>query len=62
MKTLLNLLKRNDLISICGMTTELGWKTKRTNLKGLTNCEDWLRNNPSNSIDLIFENETINIK
>ena len=32
MRELLKLLERKDLFSIGGMTTELGWKTKRTNL------------------------------
>ncbi len=62
MKTLLEMLNKSGLICIEGMTTELGYKTKRTKLKGLKKCEDWLRENPKNSIDFCFENETINVK
>jgi hypothetical protein len=59
MKELLKLLEREDLFSIGGMTTELGWKTKRTNLIGLRECEDWLRKSTKNSLRLFFENDGI---
>ena len=64
MKQLLKHLQNPDLMSIKGMTTELGWKTQRTTLKNLSECEDWLRNKPNNSIRLILDNqqETIDIK
>ncbi len=64
MKTLLENLKKPDLMSIKGMTTELGWKTVRTTLKNLSDCEDWLRNKPKNSIRLILDNgqEAIDFK
>lgn len=64
MKELLKHLQNPNLMSIKGMTTELGWKTERTTLKNLSECEDWLRNKPENSIRLIFDNEqeTINFK
>ncbi len=63
MKTLHQTLLKEDFLSICGMTTEMGWKTKRTNLNGLKECEDWLRNNSQNSIDIIFEDkETLTFK
>ncbi len=64
MKQLLEHLQNPDLMSIKGMTTELGWKTERTTLKNLSECEDWLRNNPNNSIRLILDNEqeTIDFK
>ena len=63
MKQLLEHLQNPDLMSIKGMTTELGLKTERTILKNLSECEDWLRNKPQNSIRLILDNEqeTINI-
>lgn len=57
MKELLKHLQSPNLISINGMTTELGYKTERTNLKNLSECEDWLRNNPKNSIRLILDDE-----
>ena len=56
MKKLLKLLQSSDLISIKGMTSELGYRTERTKLKSLSDCEDWIRNNPYNSIRLIFDN------
>lgn len=59
MKELLKLLEREDLFSIGGMTTELGWKTKRTNLNGLKECQDWLRKSNQNSLRLFFENNGI---
>tara|TARA_R100001244_G_scaffold54471_1_gene47039 strand:- start:695 stop:886 length:192 start_codon:yes stop_codon:yes gene_type:complete len=63
MSELLNTLNRTDLFCINGMTTELGHKTKRTKLKELKDCEDWLRKSNENSIDFILDNdETINIK
>ena len=64
MKELFKLLQNPDLICIKGMKTELGWKTERTKLKNLSQCEDWLRNKPKNSIKLILdnENETIEFK
>lgn len=58
MKKLLELLNRNDLFCVWGMTTELGWTTKRSKLDGLKKCEDWLRNNPKNSLRLLFEDNT----
>ena len=57
MKELLKHLQNPDLMSIKGMTTELGWKTERTKLKNLSECEDWLRNKPKNSIRLILDND-----
>ena len=57
MKTLLKHLQNPDLVSIKGMTTELGWKTERKTLKNISDCEDWLRNKPKNSIKLILDNE-----
>tara|TARA_R100001480_G_scaffold150327_1_gene150817 strand:- start:187 stop:411 length:225 start_codon:yes stop_codon:yes gene_type:complete len=57
MKELLKLLQSPHLISIKGMTSELGYKTVRTKLKSLSDCEDWIRNNPYNSIRLIFDND-----
>tara|TARA_R110002050_G_scaffold65133_1_gene141291 strand:+ start:364 stop:558 length:195 start_codon:yes stop_codon:yes gene_type:complete len=57
MKELLKLLEKEDLFSIGGMTTELGWKTKRTNLNNLKECKDWLRNKPKNSLRLFFDGD-----
>lgn len=57
MKELQKHLQNPDLMAIKGMTTELGWKTTRTKLKNLSECEDWLRNKPKNSIRLIMDNE-----
>ena len=57
MKKLLEHLQSPDLMSIKGMKAELGYKTARTTLKNLSECEDWLRNNPENSIQLILDNE-----
>ena len=62
MKELQKHLQNPDLMSIKGMTTELGWKTERTTLKNLSECEDWLRNKPNNSIKLILDNEEENIE
>ena len=57
MKKLLKLLQNPDLMSIKGMTSELGYRTARTKLKTLSDCEDWIRNSPYNSIRLIFDND-----
>ena len=63
MKKLLKLLKRDDLFSLWGMTTELGWTTKRCKLDGLKKCEDWLRNKPNNSLKLLFkDNSTLDFE
>ena len=56
MKKLLEQLQSPNLISIKGMKTELGWKTERKRLKNLSQCEDWIRNKPKNSIRLSFDN------
>lgn len=62
MKKLTELLQRNDLLGIWGMTSELGHKTKRTNLEGLKECEGWLNESAQNSIKFIFEDESIDFK
>lgn len=40
------------------MTYDLGYNTERKKLSGLKECEDWLRNLPSNSLKLSFEDGT----
>ena len=59
MKELIKHLNNSGLLCIKGMTSELGWKTERTRLNNLSECEDWLRNKPNNSIQLIIEKEDL---
>lgn len=59
MKELIKHLNNPGLLCIKGMTSELGWKTERARLHNLSECEDWLRNKPNNSIQLIIENENL---
>lgn len=64
MKELFKLFGRKDLISVRGMTSCLGYRTERAKLDKLrfSKWEDWLRDSDKNSIQLIFENETIDFK
>ena len=57
MKELYNSLQRKDLIAIQGLSSSLGYKTKRIVLNNLKECEDWLRNKPLNSVRLLFEKD-----
>tara|TARA_R110002012_G_C11297000_1_gene572797 strand:- start:170 stop:376 length:207 start_codon:yes stop_codon:yes gene_type:complete len=62
MRELQKHLKNKGLLCVKGMTSELGWKTQRTRLHNLSECEDWMRNKPNNSIQLIIETEDLETK
>lgn len=58
MKKLLTCLQSTELLCVYGMTTEFGYTTERKRLTELKHCEDWLRNNPKNSIRIYFTDDT----
>jgi len=68
MKTLLKRIEENlfnnELISIHGCKTELGFRTKRKSFhfSQIKEICEWLRVDSKNSIEFIFEEEKINIK
>ena len=53
-ENLLSLIKRGDLISIKAFKAELGFNTERRKLNLLTECMDWLKDSPKNSLQFTF--------
>ena len=51
---LLKLIKRGDLINIKGFKSELGYKTERKKFNLITECMDWLKDSPKNSLQFTF--------